>query len=98
MMNKDTSRQTVSSFATINGTQLYYEVAGAGHPLVLLHGHDPFDHRFWDLQFAFFAQYYRVLRFDARGYGKSPAPTHPYTREADLFAFLKYLDIQPAYL
>ncbi len=29
--------QTVSDFAEIDGAQIYYQVAGAGHPLLLLH-------------------------------------------------------------
>jgi pimeloyl-ACP methyl ester carboxylesterase len=30
---------TEQGFAEVNGAQLYYEAAGAGHPLVMLHGH-----------------------------------------------------------
>src|SRR2546421_12366832 len=50
-----------TGFAEINGTTLYYEVAGAGHPFVLVHGH-LLDRRSWDEQFAIFAQRYRVIR------------------------------------
>ena len=28
-----------TGFAAVNGTTLYYEVAGTGHPFVLAHGH-----------------------------------------------------------
>ncbi len=28
-----------SRYAEVNGTRLYYETAGAGHPLVLIHGY-----------------------------------------------------------
>ncbi|HTI15985.1 MAG TPA: alpha/beta hydrolase [Dictyobacter sp.] len=44
-----------TGFAEVNGTTLYYEVAGSGHPLVLLHGH-LLNSRSWDEQFAVFAQ------------------------------------------
>ena len=59
-----------TGFAERNGTTLYYEVAGTGHPFVLLHGH-LLDRRSWDDQFAVFAQAYRVIRYDQRGFGDS---------------------------
>ncbi len=31
------SIQPARGFAEVNGAKLYYEVTGAGHPLVLLH-------------------------------------------------------------
>ena len=40
-----------SGYAAVNGTKLYYEVAGTGQPLILIHGSFG-DRRFWDLQFA----------------------------------------------
>ncbi len=30
--------QIDQGFADVNGTRLYYEIAGSGHPLVLIHG------------------------------------------------------------
>ena len=46
-----------------NGARLYYEVAGEGHPLALVHGFT-LDTRMWDAQFEMFAQHYRVIRYD----------------------------------
>jgi pimeloyl-ACP methyl ester carboxylesterase len=45
------SPQVQTGFAEVNGTTLYYEVAGVGHPFVLVHGH-LLDRRSWDVQFA----------------------------------------------
>ena len=53
-------------FAEVNGTRLYHEVAGAGHPLVLIHGFG-LDTRMWDGQFDTLAERYRVVRYDVRG-------------------------------
>jgi pimeloyl-ACP methyl ester carboxylesterase len=61
--------------------QLYYEEAGNGHPLLLIHG-GLVHSDMWDDQFEAFAQHFRVIRFDLRGFGKSfclPANT-PFTR------------------
>jgi hypothetical protein len=55
-----------SGVAHVNGTELYYEVAGTGHPFTLIHGL-LLDRRCWDDQFEVFAQQYHVLRYDLRG-------------------------------
>jgi 3-oxoadipate enol-lactonase len=70
--------QIETGFADVNGTRFYYEIAGSGHPLVLIHG-NTLDTRMWDDQFEVFVQQYRVLRYDVRGFGKSAVPTtEPY--------------------
>lgn len=86
-----------NGFAEINGAKIYYEVAGAGHPLVLIHG-GQMDSRMWDEQFQLFSKTYRVVRFDVRGYGKSPASKNIYASEDDLAALLKYLKMEKAYV
>ena len=44
------SIQPARGFAEVNGAKLYYEVTGAGHPLVLLH-EGIADSRMYDDQF-----------------------------------------------
>ena len=91
---------TVTGFAELNGTTLYYEVAGEGHPLVLIHG-GLVDHHLWDDQFAAFAQHYKVIRYDMRGFGQSglvKVGDAPPSYRADLYALLKYLGIEKAYV
>src|SRR5438094_5666931 len=51
--------------------ELYSEVAGEGPELVLLH-EGICDSRMWDTQWETFTRSNRVLRFDFRGYGRSP--------------------------
>lgn len=91
--------QRQAGVASVNGTTLFYEVAGAGHPCVLIHGH-LLDRRSWDDQFALFAQRYRVVRYDQRGFGDSGLvlPGEPYSDRQDLFALLTFLGIQRTYL
>jgi 3-oxoadipate enol-lactonase len=88
---------TESGCAEVNGARLYYQIAGAGHPLVLLHGH-LVDSSMWDDQFDLFARRYRVIRYDARGFGKSSLPPEPYAHHRDLYGLLKLLDVASAYL
>jgi 3-oxoadipate enol-lactonase len=86
-------------FQDVNGTRLYYEVAGAGQPVVLLHGFT-FDTRMWDDQFAALAKQYRVIRYDARGFGRSALPRagEPYSQHEDLAALLDRLDARRAHV
>ena len=87
-----------SSFAEVNGTRLYYEIAGSGDALVFLHGFS-LDRRMWDDQFAAFAEHYRVLRYDLRGFGKSDVPSEQsYGHEVDLKHLLEYLNIERAHV
>jgi pimeloyl-ACP methyl ester carboxylesterase len=89
--------QVQSGFAEINGGKIYYEVAGSGYPLVLIHG-GQMDRRMWDEQFDLFSKSYRVIRYDVRGFGKSPASTNVYADEEDLATLLKYLHVDKAYV
>lgn len=89
--------ETVAGTLEIEGDHLYYEVAGAGPVLVL--GHAGFvDRRMWDDQWAEFAQQYRVIRYDMRGYGESSPVHRPVVRRADLAQLLTHLDVARAIL
>ena len=93
------AKDVQTGFAEVNGTTLYYEVAGAGHPFVLLHGH-LLDRRSWEDQLAVFAEQYRVMRYDQRGFGDSGLITKgkPYSDRQDLYELMKFLGIESAYL
>lgn len=84
-----------SGFADINGAKIYYEVEGSGQALVMIHAGIA-DNRMWDDQFHEFAQDYRVVRYDMRGYGQTaPVDGEFYGRE-DLHGLLKFLHIEKA--
>ena len=90
--------QIHTGYANINGAKLYYEIAGEGHPLTLIHG-GLVDRRLWDDQFDAFAQHYRTIRYDIRGFGNSSVPTDSdFTMVDDLYHLLKFLGIEKTYL
>ncbi len=82
----------------VDGGSLYYEIAGSGgKSLILIH--DGLLHReVYDGQFAPFAEHFTVVRYDRRGYGRSPAPEAPYSDLDDLFRLFDVLKIEKASL
>jgi pimeloyl-ACP methyl ester carboxylesterase len=84
--------------ANVNGTSLYYEVAGKGSPLVLISGGGSLDRRAWDNQFEAFARHYKVVRYDIRGIGKSARPLEAFSHSRDLYALLNFLKIKKAHI
>lgn len=56
--------------ADVNGVRLYYEVHGAGEPLLLLHGGTAFIESFYR-QIPALARQFMVIAPDSRGHGRS---------------------------
>jgi 3-oxoadipate enol-lactonase/4-carboxymuconolactone decarboxylase len=78
--------------------EVYHEEAGpADGPVVVLAGSLGSDLRMWDPQVEpLVAAGFRVVRYDQRGHGRSPAPAGPYTLAglgADLLALLDRLEL-----
>ena len=86
-----------SGFVRVAEPVIYYEAAGSGAPVVLIHG-GQMDRRMWDPQFEAWSKKYRVVRYDVRGYGRSATPTLPYSDVDDLLAVLDSLGIAKAHL
>src|SRR5215210_871503 len=83
--------------AEVNGAGIYYEVAGEGEPLVLVHAGIA-DSRMWDDQLAAFAGGYRVLRYDMRGFGRTEMVEGPFSHHEDLRGLLDFLGVGRAHL
>ena len=88
----ENTMQVRSGHAEVNGTRLYYETAGEGPALVLIHG-GLMDRRMWEEQFTLFAKDYQVIRYDIRGYEKSQKldPNESFSHVEDLYGLLKHL-------
>jgi pimeloyl-ACP methyl ester carboxylesterase len=89
--------QSASGLARVPDPVLYYESAGRGAPVVLIHG-GQMDRRMWDPQFEPWAKQFRVVRYDVRGYGRSATPSVAYSDAEDLLALLDDLKISRAHL
>lgn len=86
--------------AKVNGIRLYYELAGNGEPVVLIHGSWG-DSQGWGSAVPLLAGSFRVLAYDRRGHSRSEGSDHPGSIEedaADAAALLEALDLAPAHL
>src|SRR2546428_12986379 len=91
-----------TGFVKIPGARLYYEVAGRGHPLrghplLLIHA-GVADCRMWDVQFPVFAEQFRVVRYDTRGFGKSLTEDVSFSNRQDVSDLLDHLGIERTYV
>ena len=80
-----------------DGGWLRYATAGAGDPVVFIHGFG-LDSAMWDPQWQAFAEHHRVIRYDLRGYGGSSLPQRRYSHVDDLLALIEFLSAHPAHL
>jgi 3-oxoadipate enol-lactonase len=83
---------TRQGYVTVPGARLYYEEAGRGPAVVLIHG-GFLDHRLWDHEFQWLARDYRVVRYDVRAHGLSQTAAGSWSDYEDLRALLDSLDI-----
>lgn len=84
--------QSQSGFVSIDNAKLYYEVAGAGTPLVMVHA-GVADSRQWNNEFTYFSQSNQVIRYDMRGYGKSEPVDGEFSHMSDLVSLLDTLGV-----
>jgi 3-oxoadipate enol-lactonase len=86
--------------AQINGIDMAYEVNGAATaPAVVLHHPLATNMRFWDEATAVLSRDYRVIRFDARGHGKTEAPVGRYdfkTLAQDVVSLMDHVGVSRA--
>jgi pimeloyl-ACP methyl ester carboxylesterase len=80
----------IETMVAVDGGEVWSEDSGSnGPPVVLLHP-GVGDSRIWEPVLPTLAASYRVIRYDARGFGRSPAPMVKFSLLADLTAVLGY--------
>jgi 3-oxoadipate enol-lactonase len=78
-------------------TDLWYEHSGSGPPAVLLH-EGVVDSRIWEPFLPHVEGRLRTIRYDQRGYGRSPTWTGPYSVVDDLVSVLDAAGVEQAAL
>ena len=88
-------RMTATMIEVDGGAVWADDSGGDGPPLALLHP-GVGDSRIWDPVLPALAEKYRVIRYDARGFGQSPAPAVKYRLLRDLAAVLDHYGLERA--
>lgn len=73
-----------------DGNTVWADDTGGDRPPILLLHPGVGDSRIWEPILPELRERHRVIRFDARGYGRSPAATAPYTLLADTITVLDH--------
>ena len=80
-----------TGFIEVDGGKLYYEESGQGTQTVVLLHDGVLDSAVWNDVWPEFCQHFHMIRYDRRGFGKSPAATSWYSESDDLAAVLHHL-------
>ncbi|MEZ0113959.1 pimeloyl-ACP methyl ester carboxylesterase [Catenulispora sp. EB89] len=90
----------MGAYVDVDGLTMYYEVAGEGEPVVLVHGTGGFADS-WAAQRDLLPDWYQLFMPECRGHGRTPDVEGPYTYENfadDIAGFIEALDLGPVRL
>ena len=90
----------VGKYIEVNGIKHYYEVYGAGVPLLLIHGNST-GIKGWAAQLECFSKKYKVYAIDCRGRGKSELgkDTLSYIQQArDMASFIQLMKLDSVFI
>jgi pimeloyl-ACP methyl ester carboxylesterase len=88
-----------SGYAPVNGAKVYYEVYGAGDPIVLLHGAYMTINSNWSELIPILSKTRKVIAMEMDGHGHTPLSQRPMsyqTLASDVASVLKYLKVDSA--
>jgi 3-oxoadipate enol-lactonase len=81
----------------VNGARLWYDKAGSGEVVLLLHG-GLGDSGLWEPVAPLIAELFRTIRTDFRHFGRSTGPAVPWSWQEDVVGLLDALGIERAAL
>lgn len=84
------------AFADVAGSKIYYQECGSAPQTVVLLHDGVLHSAAWDDVWPEFCKHFHTIRYDRRGYGKSPAAIEGYFEADDLAALLRYLKVHRA--
>ena len=76
------------AFVDVDGSRLYFEECGSGPRAVVLLHDGVVNSAVWDDVWPAFCKQFHAIRYDRRGYGRSPATKKPYFEADDVAALL----------
>jgi len=86
-------RFVAETMIAVDGGQVWADDSGGGGPPVVLLHPGVGDSRIWEPVLPALTASWRVIRYDARGFGRSPAPTVKFSLLADLITVLDHFGL-----
>jgi 3-oxoadipate enol-lactonase len=77
-----------AAMVDVDGGRIYYETCGSGPQAIVLIHDGVINSASFDDMWPILCRDFRVVRYDRRGYGKSPAAKAPYSAQDDLAAVI----------
>jgi pimeloyl-ACP methyl ester carboxylesterase len=97
--NKTEKQDSMSSYASVNGLKMYYEIHGSGFPLVLIHGGGSTIQTSFGRVLDSFAKNHKVIAVEMQAHGHTADIDRPLSFEQDaddVAELLKQLNISKA--
>lgn len=98
-MNNELKQDSTSGYASVNGLKMYYEIHGAGAPLVLIHGGGSTIQTTFGRVLHDFAKTHKVIAVEMQAHGHTADIDRPlsFHQDADdIAALLKQININKA--
>jgi 3-oxoadipate enol-lactonase len=88
----------METMVPVGADNLWAEDSGGSGPVVVLLHEGVGDSRMWDPMWTELSTAFRTIRYDVRGFGRSPAATEEFSLLFDLLAVLDHFGVRSAYL
>ncbi|ACU03997.1 alpha/beta hydrolase fold protein [Pedobacter heparinus DSM 2366] len=91
------SEHPITGYAPVNGLKMYYEIHGAGKPLILLHGSHATAATTFGGILPELKKHYKVIAVEMQGHGHTADINRPISCSAmaeDVSAFIKFLKLE----
>jgi 3-oxoadipate enol-lactonase len=76
------------AFVNVEGGKVWYQTCGTSPKAMVLIHDGSLHSATWDDVWPIFCKDFHVVRYDRRGYGRSPVATQPYSRTDDVLAVM----------
>lgn len=89
---------TMDFMLPVGADHIWTEDSGGSGPVLVLLHEGVGDSRMWDPVWSDLTAACRVIRYDVRGFGRSPAPTEEFTLLRDLMTVLDHFEVASAHV
>jgi pimeloyl-ACP methyl ester carboxylesterase len=93
---QSTAQSDNGAFVSVEGGRVWYQTCGTGQKNMVLIHDGTLHSATWDDVWPIFCKNFHVVRYDRRGYGRSPASTVPYSKVDDLAAVMHAAEMEHA--